>query len=287
MQARDAAALLQGLIDKGAKLPGLAEQQADDLRAMGRERLEQGMARSLQIPVAYIDQWTFPLQEAYYVAAWVEAFRALGGGAPLRVMEVASGDVAVVPWALELYDGGHSSYATANLNRKLTEGFLGKTGNLRTQVRVIEDDGANMARYYGSGSFDAVAFQHGINDIIQTIVCEREGVDTIHADWWDILPQMTRITDEYHRSGRLEAAARQGFTACLGACAALLRPGGRLIFNNIVYQYDLDLGYPRDLYESFVPLARRWLLEAGMGLTEVTPEGWDRQWWMVLQTPAN
>ncbi len=63
----------------------------------------------------------------------------------------------------------------------------------------------------------------------------------------------------------------------------MLRPGGFLAFNNTVYQYDLNLGYPEDLYHAFVPLARRWIAEAGFALREVTPADYDPQYWMVLQ----
>lgn len=284
MDTQHASALLWERLEQGAELPGFAAEATQRLRAMGREGLAERMACTMTVPVAFARDDDGLLHDAYYVAAWMGAAQALGGGAPLRVMEVASGDVAVVPWALELYDGGACSYVTANLNKKLTQNFLAKTASLRTAVRVIEDDGANMARYYGPGSFDMVALQHGINDIVQTILCERQGLDTVNGDWWANLPAMTRITDEYYRSGTLEDTAWPGFLACMKACADLLCPGGHLVFNSIVYQYDLDLGYPRDLYESFVPMARRWLLEAGMGLSDVTPQGWDRRWWMVLRT---
>lgn len=282
MQPQQVAQLLQKCLSHGATIPGLDPQAIARLRELGDE-LSPRMARMMTPPVAFAMEDAPLLHDAYYVGAWCGVAQLLGNGAALKFLEVASGDVAVVPWALELYDDGGCSYATANLNKKLTQNFLAKTAALRTAVRVVEDDGANMSQYYAPGSFDVLALQHGVNDIVQTILCEREGMDTVNGDWWENLPQMTRISDEYHRSGRLEDAARPGFLACMRACADLIRPGGYLAFNSIVYQYDLDLGYPLDLYESYIPMARRWLLEAGMGLTEITPEGWDRQWWMILQ----
>ena len=286
MQPQQVAHLLLERLGKGAAIPGLDSQAAARLGTVGAE-LPERMARMMTAPVTFDREDAPLLHDAYYVGAWCAVAQHLGGGAALKVLEVASGDVAVVPWGLELYDGGGCSYATANLNKKLTQNFLAKTAALRTAVRVVEDDGANMAQYYAPGSFDVLALQHGVNDIVQTILCEREGMDTVNGDWWENLPQMIRISDEYHRSGRLEDTAKAGFLACMKTCADLVRPGGYLAFNSIVYQYDLDLGYPLDLYESYIPMARRWLLEAGMGLTETTPDGWDRRWWMVLRKAPN
>ena len=55
-------------------------------------------------------------------------------------------------------------------------------------IRVVEDDAANIGLYYPESSFDVVAFHHAINDIIQTIIADREDIDTVNQDWWTIEP---------------------------------------------------------------------------------------------------
>lgn len=55
-------------------------------------------------------------------------------------------------------------------------------------IRVVEDDAANIGLYYPESSFDVVAYHHAINDIIQTIIADREGMDTVNQDWWTIEP---------------------------------------------------------------------------------------------------
>jgi hypothetical protein len=283
MEAMKAAARMWELIEAGLPIAGLSAEDAATIKEWGSEKLKLRMQECMKTPVGFSGELTFALLDAYYVVSWASVFHALAQGTPLRVMEVASGDTTVVPNGMELYDGGQGSYATANLNHKLTENFLQKTNTLKTAISVVEDDGANMGIYYSAGSFDVIAFQHAVNDIVQTIICENEGLDTVHSDWWEMLPEMIRITADYHRTGRLEPASREGFLACVESCMKLLTAGGHMVFNNIVYQYDIDLGYPPDLYASFIPLARKWIAASGLPLHEVTPQELDGEWWMVMQ----
>ncbi|ACX63372.1 hypothetical protein [Paenibacillus sp. Y412MC10] len=50
-------------------------------------------------------------------------------------------------------------------------------------IQVVEDDAANIGLYYPESSFDIVAFHYAINDIIQTITADRDGIDTVNNDW--------------------------------------------------------------------------------------------------------
>ena len=72
---------------------------------------------------------------------------------------------------------------TANLNKELTQNFQEKTNEMDINIQVVEDDAANIGLYYPESSFDIVAFHYAINDIIQTITADRDGIDTVNNDW--------------------------------------------------------------------------------------------------------
>ncbi len=65
------------------------------------------------------------------------------------------------------------------MNKILNENLLEKTKDLSLNVEIIDDDAINIENYIEKGAIDIIAFQHSINDIIQAILCDREGVDTI------------------------------------------------------------------------------------------------------------
>ena len=56
----------------------------------------------------------------------------------------------------------------ANLNRDLTRNFQEKTKGMDVNIRVVEDDAANIGLYYPESSL-TLSFHHAINDIIRPL----------------------------------------------------------------------------------------------------------------------
>ena len=260
---------------------------AATLRDATADELGELFARVMRVPVELGDigarvpgRSVFTL---FYLASWLSALDRLAVPRNAATLEIAAGDTVYVPVALDIHTAGGGSYVTANLNEELTAGFRAGTAGLRIPTRVVEDHAANLAAHCEPESFDLVAFQHAVNDLVQTAVADENGIDTVHLDWFEILPTMVRLVMEYHRDGRLETNVRSAFVGLMATAASLLRPGGHMVFNNCVFQVDLEAGYETDLYASFISLARRWIARSGLELEIVDPEWIDPQWWMVVR----
>jgi hypothetical protein len=111
---------------------------------------------------------------------------------------------------------------------------------------------------------------------------ERNGIDTIDTDWFEILPEMVRIISAEYRNGTFEAAVKDEFLALLNSCMNVLKPNGVMVFFQFMYQMDLDLGYDPELYGNMVDIIRRWVHGAGIG-QEVFFDGFDPHWWMFIK----
>jgi len=131
---------------------------------------------------------------------------------------------------------------------------------------------------------DVIAFQHGVNDVLQAILCDRDGVDTIQTDWMETLPAMIAILQRETRQGTLEQSVRPGFLSLLETLLAVLKPGGVIAMNHYMFQLDLDWGYPPDVWENLIPMVRGWVKDLP-GTREIALEGFDRQWWLFLRKP--
>lgn len=154
---------------------------------------------------------------------------------------------------------------------------------MQLDVTIIQDDGANIMNYYDGESFEVIAFHHALNDIIQTIIAEIEGIDTIHNDWWTIEPQLLQAVMAYHNSGQLKRAAYEPFIRIIDTCNRLLKKGGLMIFDNCTYAGYESLGYSSEFHSAYISLAREWIHEANLGLEEVEMPAYDGKWWMVLR----
>ena len=126
-----------------------------------------------------------------------------------------------------------------------------------------------------------MAFHHAINDIIQTIIANREGIDTENQDWWSIEPQMLQAVMEYHRKGTLKDAAYQAFIQIIDTSCKQLKSGGYMIFDNITYAGYDEMGYSSEFHNDYIQLARSWISEANLGLEEIEVDSYDKQWWMI------
>ncbi|MEK3782376.1 hypothetical protein [Paenibacillus sp. FSL R5-0810] len=254
-----------------------------ELEQMNAVQLENKLKDILAVPIDISKPRVFEYLQLYYSASWHNLFMELNLPRPLSLLEVGSGDIVYIPKALDAYSNNMGTYVTANLNRELTRSFQDKTKGMDINVQVIEDDAANIGLYYPASSFDVVAFHHAINDIIQTIIADREGIDTVNHDWWTIEPLMLQAVMDYHRKGMLKDAAYDAFIQIMDTSRKQLKSGGYMIFDNITYAGYDEMGYSSEFHSSYIELARSWISEANLGLEEIEIDSYDNQWWMVLR----
>jgi hypothetical protein len=165
----------------------------------------------------------------------------------------------------------------------LTRAFLEAAKKLTIVLNVVEDDAVNLPDYYPEAIFDAAIFQHAVNDILQGIVAEQIGIDTAKNDWFAILPAMIAEMAKRHRDGTLEATAKPEFLHLMEAVTKTVKPGGILFFTHWEYEDDLAMGYPPELYSNFIALARKWITDANLPLTEVHMTGFDAAYRLILR----
>ena len=221
------------------------------------------------------------VNEAYFRAKWAEALSAACPNKKLTLLEVASGDADMIPQMMaRAYPS--SRYITANMNRILTARLRENTKDLPITVEVIEEDAANIERFLPAESVDMIAFQHAVNDVLQAILCDREGVDTVDADWMETLPKMIGILQRETAQNTLEQHAKTPFLSLLGKLLLVLKKDGLIVMSHYMFQLDLDWGYPPGLWENLIPITREWIRELP-GCKEVFFEGFHPQWWMFYQ----
>jgi len=223
------------------------------------------------------------VNELYFRARWSEVLSAAGLAASPVVLEIASGDTDVIPQMMGR-DYPDSRYIAANMNQRLTAGLRAKTRDLPLEVVIIEEDAVAIGRHLQADSVDVIAFQHGVNDVLQAILCDRDGVDTIQTDWMETLPAMIAILQRETRQATLEQSVRPGFLKLLELLLGVLKPGGVIAMNHYMFQLDLDWGYPPDVWENLIPMVRAWVKDLP-GTHEIALEGFDRQWWLFLRKP--
>ncbi len=255
----------------------LNSQELQAYLAIPPERRQSQLKAMLEAPIASFTA----VNEVYFRARWAEALTTLYPDGDLKLLEIASGDADCIPQAMER-SHPHGSYVSANMNQALTRGLLQRTAGLSLPVRVIEDDAAALATYLPPASLGVIAFQHGVNDVIQAILCDREGVDTIHTDWMETLPKMIAILQREMAQDTLASHARQPFMSLVETLAQRLKPGGKMVMNHYMFQLDLDWGYPPSLFDDLIPIVRSWLT-GFPGCREVFYPGFDPHWWLFLE----
>lgn len=222
------------------------------------------------------------VNELYFRAKWAEVVGRLHGDGPLTLLEVAAGDADMIPQMLARVHPG-SAYLTANMNHILNESMSAKLQGLADlNVELIADDAAGIRAHVAAETVDLVAFQHGVNDVIQTMLCDRAGIDTVEPDWGEVILDMVRLVQEEVQAGTLEAHIKPPFLALLQDLLAVLKCGGAMALHHYPFQCDLDWGYPPALYEGMIPMVRSWLPELP-GCREISLDGFDGQWWLLLQ----
>ena len=225
------------------------------------------------------------LERRVWAAQWMLVLDSLGLPAEPRVLEPCAGGGEGVVVALDALFGSRAHYTTVNLNRPLAAELIERTRHLAIRVEVIEDDAVNLARYFPEDSLDCACFHHAVNDILQTAVAGRHGLDTRDIDWWPTERMMIEWLGAQFREDGLASAGLPELTTIIESAALAVKPGGHLVFDHWTYEGLLGLDwFPADLFQNLIPLARRVALSVGVPLEEITPPGLDRQWWMVLMT---
>lgn len=248
------------------------------LTSKGDEEIESGLKDIMEKPISNFDFYYY-----YYYVMWYKALRNAVGEDTVNVLEVASGDEDMIPQVMDRIFNKESQYVSFNMNKKLTQEFYLRTKELEISMLVIEEDAKYIPDYFGPNYFDVVAFQHSINDVIQAILCHKEGIDTIDTDWMKLLPHMIKVMQTELQEGTLEQHVKSGFLSLITNCMETLTQNGIMIFSHYMFQLDLDLGYPYELWHDMLPMARKWILESDLMLEEIEFEGFDKQWWMFLK----
>lgn len=255
----------------------LNETEIEAFRLLTENEIETQLKELLEKPIA---NFTI-INDVYFRARWAELLKKLYLDDNLKLLEVATGDADMIPQVLaRTHPDAH--YFTANMNKALNKSLLNKTKDLPLEVEIIEDDAASVENHLGPEVVGIIAFQHAINDVIQAILCERVGVDTIYSDWMETLPKMIKILQQEITQSTLEEHAKGPFLGLISTLLRTLRKDGIIAMNHYMFQLDLDWGYPPELFETMVPMTRGWLQEL-KGCKEIYIDGFNTNWWIFLQ----
>ncbi len=215
---------------------------------------------------------------------WLSAMRAAGMKRDAYVLEPCAGSDPPVVMASCVHTRGRGRYVTVNLNRPLAALLRERTSHLEFELTIIEDDAANLPRHFGREKFDFVAFHHAVNDILQTAVAHDRGVDTTMIDWWPGQMDMIRHMVRYFESGRIEDVGRPELVRIASVAVEAVRPGCHVVFDHHTWKGHAAIAdFPHGLFHELIPIARRWIHEAGLPVKEVHFEGFDDRWWMFLK----
>ena len=255
----------------------LNEEEYKQYLLISPPRREEELNALLTSPVA---RFTI-INEVYFRARWGEVLETLCPSKQPALLEIASGDADMIPQSMSRTCPG-SLYITANMNVRLNESLLKRTEGLPLNFKLIADDAAHILEHMGEAQVDIIAFQHAVNDVLQAILCGQNGIDTVYADWMETLPAMIELLKREVGANTLENSVREPFMALIKALWPTLRPGGFIAINHYLFQLDLDWGYPPELFNNMVPMAREWL-RVLPGSEEIRLEGFDPHWWLFIR----
>ncbi|MGM1045084.1 MAG: hypothetical protein ACQEXX_02960 [Bacillota bacterium] len=262
---------------------GFSAETKELIASLSDDELHRRLDGMITAPITLAERSDPEMLQLFYTSSYVHLMEFLNVPKDAKLFEIAAGDTIFIPKALDTHAEEGAKYVTANLNQDLTEGFRDKTAELSIEIQVIEDNGARILNYCGQGSMDVIVFHHALNDIVQTMIAQREGIDTINSDWWSVEPQMLQAVMDYHNRGELKQAVYSEFISIIETCHQLLKEEGIIIFDNCTYAGYEKIGYSSEFHSNYIQLAREWINEADLGLQEVQVPGFDAKWWMVLQ----
>ena len=254
----------------------LSEKQYKLFLNMNMQERENCLEELLSKP---IEKFTV-INELYFRYKWAELFRHFYQDTPFTLLEIASGDADMIPQTMARTNPT-SDYLTANMNVKLNESLLKRTEGLNINFHLISDDAANIKNYVNEQTVDMIAFQHGANDVIQAILCAKNGIDTTYSDWMKTLPKMIELLQNEVKNETLEVNVKAPFLALMTNLVDLLKEDGIIAIHHYMFKLDLDWGYPENLFENIIPLVRKWCSEIET-CVEITISGFDSHWWLFL-----
>jgi hypothetical protein len=230
-----------------------------------------------------VDFTIWPMYDWFFRTRWLEAIQAVNLTAPASMLELASGSTDMLPKILaKFYYHQKTRYTTANLNKQLTAEFKEKTKDLPVKIDVLEDAAQKIEKYFDNNKVDVIVFEHSFNDIVETMIAEKHGIDTINSNWWDILPQIIKLTNEAYIDGTYEVIIKGEFLQMLRSLLNILKPGSFIISHQFQYQGDLDLGIIPEIWTDLISTVRKWMNGENIG-TEVFFEGFEPNYWMFIK----
>ena len=271
-------------IDRGSIFKKLSRERQAAVTAIPQEEMAGSIAALINRPPAAKIPHGGVLSNLVYAAQYYELFGILDLPRKLGVYEPCVGGSDPVILAAEAYSDGQGSYTTINLNRKLKEELQSKIGHLEASIRIIDDNALRSLSYLEPNSVDVSCFHHAINDAIQTAVSEPRGMDTSTVDWWPNERQMIEWMAEDFESGIINERGKPELMDIIGKAVELTRSGGCLVFDHWASLFHRDLDwFPWEMFYDLIPIARQWIKESDLPLTEIELSDADPQWWMFFQ----
>lgn len=219
----------------------------------------------------------------YFRNKWATALKTVCHQESISVFEIGAGGCDIVPKAVSMkFCHPKTRYFTANLNKELTQIFKWKTEVDPVDIYVIEDDAANIKTYVGENAFDAIVFEHSVNDVLETIIAEKYGIDTVNRGWMEILPAITEAVNKEWNNKTFEQNTKNEFLNLIHECRDVLKHDGWLIFAHYQFQYNLDIGLSPELNQNIIPIVRKWISDSNIG-KEYFFDGFDSNWWMFVR----
>lgn len=255
----------------------LDEEQYKNFKNLDSKVREGLLVNVLEEP---INDWT-DVTELYFRGKWAKLFNQLHSINEVAVLEIASGDADMIPQTLSI-SNPNSKYISANMNKILNDSLLRKTNDLNIKLQLIDDDASKIRDYIDDHEIDIIAFQHGVNDVLQAMLCSRENIDTVNSEWMDCLPKMIELVNKEVNKNSFEKSLKEPFVEFINELSYVLKQDGIIAINHYMFELDLKLGYPREIFENLIPIIRTWLATSGY-FKEVYFDGFNKQWWIFLK----
>lgn len=227
-----------------------------------------------------IDNWN-EVTELYFRGKWANLFNQLYSIREISVLEIASGDADMIPQSLSI-SNPNSKYISANMNKILNDSLIRKTKDLNIKLELIDDDASKIRNYIKDNEIDIIAFQHGVNDVLQAMLCSRENIDTVNSEWMDCLPKMIELVKKEVENSSFEQSLKKPFIEFINELSHVLKQDGIIAINHYMFELDLNWGYPRTIFEELIPIIRTWLATSEY-VEEISFDGFAKQWWIFLK----
>lgn len=263
----------------------IAKDANEEIIKLPVERIESLLEGFTKAPMIRKDTASKQLSNVYRIFCWIEAFEKLSLSSDSTLLEIAPGNGTSIVTAFDAVSSGKGKYTAVNLNKKLTEEFKTHTHtkNPKIDIRVIEDDVRNLLKYVMKGTIDIVAANHAIDNILETIIAEKEGIDTVNSDYLEIIPKLIRRYEKVYLNGTLKNLASKEFIDTIKAIHSLLKPGGYLIFHQFVLQEAIDFGASVSTQSAFVDIAREWIRDSNLDFETIKLDDFDPKWWVFFK----